>query len=269
MGKVITVASQKGGVGQTATVLNLGYSLSRLGPRVLLIDASPQAGMSMASGHKKQTSAGLLDLLKGRARERDVIVSSREGNLDFIGPGAVEAEEVLFYEKEALRANLSKVIKSLVKPYDYVLIDGPSGLSVVTYALMAVSTGVIVPVIPGSLAVRSLASMLKFFRRVHIRANRNLRLEGVVFSMTDLTSPNEVGLINAVREAFPPEVCYETVIPYDPVFEAANVKERPAAMIPEGSNAARAYLDLAVEIRLREIAENREGENNGASDGLF
>ncbi|MEW5734804.1 MAG: ParA family protein [Thermodesulfobacteriota bacterium] len=269
MAKVITVSSVKGGVGQTATVLNLGYSMSRLGPKVLVIDLAPQSGASLAANVKKKTAKGLLDLLKGTARTSEVLAASREGNLDFVGTGPLEAEEVIFFEKEAFRGNLTKAIRSITDKYDYVLLDTATGLSVVTYACMALSDSVLVPLAPTALAVKSLAAMLKFFRRVRARANRGLVLEGFLFTMADYTSPYEVSLINAVRDSFPPEACFETVIPYDPAFEAANARATVAAMLPEGQNAARAYLDLAVEMRLREMDETRKGREDGEADGLF
>ncbi|MDI6795380.1 MAG: ParA family protein [Desulfatibacillaceae bacterium] len=269
MPKVITVSSLKGGVGQTATVLNLGYSMSRLGPKVLVIDAAPQSGAGMASNARQKNSAGLLELLKGQAKAADVIVSAREGGLDFLGTGPVEAEEVIFFEKEAFRGNLTKIIRSVTEKYDYVFIDTATGLSVITYICMALSSSVIVPLAPNALAVKSLASMLKFFRRVRLRANRSLVLEGLLFTMTDHTSPYEVSLINDVRESFPPQIFFETVIPYDPAFEQANARATVLAMLPEGENAGRAYLDLAVEMRLREMAQTRKGFENGQDDGIF
>lgn len=269
MGKVISISSIKGGVGQTSAVLNLGYSMSRLGPRVLVIDAAPQSGATMAANVKKKTPAGLLNLMKGTARLADAIVSSNQANLDFLGSGPVEAEEVIFFEKEAFRGNLTKAIRSVTEGYDYVFIDTGTGLSVLTYACMALSDSVILPLAPTALAVRSIAAMLKFFRRVRVRANRKLLLEGFLFTMADYTSPYEVSLINSVRESFPPEAFFETVIPYDPAFEQANAKATVAAMLPEGDNAGRAYLDLAVEMRLREMAETRKGSENGEADGLF
>lgn len=269
MAKVITVASQKGGVGKTTTVLNLGYSLSRLGQKILVMDADPQGGIAIASNLKKRTTQGLVDILKGQEDPSKLIIPTKDDSMAFLGVGAMEPEEVMYYEKEALKGNLSKAIHAIAQQYETVLIDAPAGAGSIAYALLAVSNSVILPVNCRTMNMKTMAGILKLIQRVKARANKSLTLEGVVFTMMDEQSPYQREIQQEILQSFPPSIFFETVIPYDEMFEWASMRSVAVGMLPDGQEAARPYLDLAMELKVRELQSKMKGASNEDVEGLF
>ena len=146
MARVITVASQKGGVGKTTTVLNLGFSLSCLGQKVVLIDGDPQGGMTVASNLKKRTQSGLVNLLRNDSRFEDVVIPTRYETMALVGTGATDPKDALYFEKEARGGNLRKIIGSIAEGYDYAIIDAPAGMGSIAAVLLAMSNSVLIPV---------------------------------------------------------------------------------------------------------------------------
>ena len=269
MTKVITVASQKGGVGKTTTVLNLGYSLSRLGQKILVVDTDPQGGIAIASNLKKRTSQGLVDILKGEADPSRFIVPTKDNSMAFLGVGAMEPEEVMFYEKEALKGNLSKTLHAINQQYETVILDAPAGTGSIVYALLAISSSVILPVNCRTMNMKTMTGILKLIQRVKARANKGLSLEGVVFTMVDTQSPYQREIHQEILQSFPPSIFFETVIPYDEMFEWASMRSVAVGMLPDGQEAARPYLDLAMELKVRELQSKMKGAHDEDVEGLF
>jgi len=123
MGKIIAIASQKGGVGKTTTALNLGYCMTRFGSKVLLIDGDPQGGMSIASNLSTQTNLGLMNLVKNTAKANEIVLTTRDKTMGILGLGRLQPDDVLLLENEARTGNLGMLIRTLTKGYDYIIID--------------------------------------------------------------------------------------------------------------------------------------------------
>jgi chromosome partitioning protein len=266
MGKIITVACHKGGVGKTTTALNLGFSLSRFGQKVLLIDADPQGAMAIVSNLKKRTAQGLVNLLRNEAKPEDIIIFTKDRTMAMVGSGVVEPEDVFFFEREARTGNLGKAIRSIVKGYDYILMDSPAGTGNVVTALLGISNSVVMPITCRTIAIRTLPSFLKLIQRIREKFNPELRIEGVVVTMVD---PNFPRSCEELKEALPPSVLFETEIPFDEYFETASIKSAPVAMLPGGEIASRSYMNLAVELKTREMGEKKKGIGDEEIEGLF
>jgi chromosome partitioning protein len=269
MGKIITVSSHKGGVGKTTTVLNLGYSLSRLGQKVLLVDADPQGGMTIASNLKKQTTLGLVDLQRDPSKAASIIMPTRDQTMALVGTGISEPKDVFFFEKEVRKGNLGKSIRSMAGMYDYAFIDAPAGIGSVVTMLLAISDSVLIPMNCRTLAVKTFPSFLRLIQNVKGKINSDLRLEGVLMTMMDHKNPSELKVGEEVRSAFPQAVFFETIIPFDDYFEKSNASALPVAFLPEAKEATRSYMDLALELKIRETQDSARGESDEQVEGLF
>ena len=266
MGKIIMIASQKGGVGKTTTALNLGFSLSRFGGRVLLVDADVQGSLAVASNLRKRTDKGLIDVLKGNAEPKEVIATTRDGGMSVVGMGSPRTDDVMFFEEEAKKGNVGGLLRKLAVDFQYTLIDAPSGIGGTVTTLMGASDGVIATVQTKALAIKTLPSFLRAYQWSRDNLNRSLRFEGVLLTMVDEGSVLERQSFDEVKRAIPSEFFFGTWIPLNPVFEEATMRAIPVALLPEGQAAARPYIDLALEMRNRHAAE---GAHDAETAGLF
>lgn len=267
MGRTISIASQKGGVGKTTTALNLGYSLCRLGHRVLLVDCDPQGGMALATNLRKRTSAGLIDMMRDGAPVSDVVMTTRNPALAVAGIGRLEPEEVFFLEQAARAGGFGYALKKVGEGFDYTILDAPAGVGAIVTAALSASDGVLLTVVPRVLTLKSLPSFLSLVRHVREGGNPDLALEGVLVTMFS-GSESDTAITRELRESFPPEVFFRTMIPLDDTFEQASIRSVPVALQAGGDEAAKRYRELALELKERELL--REG---GSDDehlaGLF
>ncbi len=269
MGRIISVASAKGGVGKTTTVLNLGYGLSLFAGRVLLVDADPQAGLANASNVRAKNQQGLVDLVLGQCDVDDVVTPTRSPNLSVTGFGDSGPAGLSSFEQGAASGRLAQMIGVLAQGYDYVLLDAPAGLSGVTRALLEASQGLLIPVQARSLAVKTLPALLRLMQAVRQEANPDLALEGVVITMLDYLSSAEHDISQSIRETLPPGALLRTVIPRNGQFERASMETVPVAVLPEAERSAKAYMDLALELKSRELSRLAAGKEDGGELGLF
>jgi len=261
MGRIIAVASQKGGVGKTTTVLNLGFALSRQGVRVLMIDGDPQGGLSLATNVRRRAKAGLVEALRQRLPAQDVVTLTRDGLLGMVAMGAAEPDDVAFLEQASQGLALPRLVQDLARTFDYVLVDVPGGVGSLSRGLLSSAQTAIATISCRALAVRSLPAFLKTFRSVATYADPPLRLSGLLVTMVNPRDEAQLALLSQLRETLPAGTLFETVIPEDPRFESASLRSLPVGMMPGGAAAARPYLDLSTELRARE-----EQGAQGASD---
>ncbi len=264
MGKIVAIASQKGGVGKTTTALNLGFALSRLGGSVLLIDADPQGSLGVAVNLGRRAEQGLLHVLRGDARPADIVVHSRDGGLAIVGTGASHPDEYRELEQRIGDRNAPALVRSLAGPYSYTIVDAPSGVGGLMTGLLAACDSVILPVVPRALAVKTLPAFLKTIHQVRKGGHAKLRIDGIVLSMLRPDNPGDARVVEELKQSLPEDVFFETAIPHDDVFEEATARGLPVLLIPGGKAVARAYLDLALELRERAyVTEASDGETAG------
>ncbi len=269
MGRVLTVASQKGGVGKTTTALNLGYTLARLGHSVLLVDADPQGGMAIASNLKKRTDAGLVNLLKGDAGPEDIVVSTKDGSMSVVGSGVVVPNDTVRIEDAARDGQLRSAIEGLGDGFDYVFLDAPAGVGGIVTSLLSVSDGVILMLRCRSLVLKSLPIFLKLLRQVRDDHNPKLQLEGALVTMWKGDNELERQTLKELTGSIPEALFFRTVIPEDDNFEHASIKAVPVILLPGGRETARPYLELAMEMKERELLRGIGGDVDEQTDGLF
>ncbi len=269
MGKIITVASQKGGVGKTTTALNLAFGLSRLGGRTLIIDSDPQGGIAIASNLKKKTDRGLIDILKNECAPQDVVMYTRDGTLAVVGVGVLDPLDVVKLENEARRGNLGALVRALAEGFDYAIVDAPAGVGGIVTSMLGASDSVILAVHPRNLSLKTLPSFLKALKWTKRNFNPGLRLEGILLTMFDARNAAEAKALEEIKNVFPEEIFFKTAIPLDGRFEEASLRAVPVSMLPGGQEAARYYLDLTLELKERELFEKMKGDEDEDATGLF
>jgi chromosome partitioning protein len=273
MARVITVGSQKGGVGKSTTVLNLGYSLSRLGQRVLLVDADPQSGMSIASNLSRRAASGLVQILRGESDPLAAVTFARERTLAGLNTGIVDLEDAFYLENACRNGGLGAIFRALDGTFDYILIDGPAGVGSIVHGLLAASHAAILVVRCQTILVKSLPIFLKAVQYARQTDNPQLRLVGALMTMRDPKDALDEQLSRELQESFPASVFFKVQIPLDPVYEIASQRAVPVARLKsalEGARtAAQAYADLAIEFRERDEASRPGGVSDEDTEGLF
>ncbi len=266
MSKILAIASQKGGVGKTTTTLNLGFSLSRIGGPVLLVDGDPQGGLADASNLKARTSDGLIDVLRGDRKPSDVLMPTRDNTMAVVGVGAKCSGDVEELEQRA--EELGRIIRALSAGFDYTIVDVPAGIGRLVMSLLRASDSVIVALNPRPLAVRSLPGLLRLLAEL-ADTGSPVSFEGVVVTMMDHASEVEAKLYQRLRDELPDEGVFDAVIPYDRLFEKASLKAVPVAMLAGASDLARAYMDVAMELKARELRDQTGEVTDDSVVGLF
>lgn len=265
MGRIVTIASQKGGVGKTTTALNLAYSLSRLGGPVLVVDTDPQGSLTVATNLRKRTGLGLASALRKECAAGDVVMTSRVGGLHIAGAGAADPQEVAAFEQAARSGELCALVKALSAPYAYTVVDAPSGVGCITAALLDASHSIVLPIQPRSLAIKTLPAFVKAVRQARV-GNPRVRIEGILVTMYDQRNAADQAAMQEIRASFPEELVFRVSVPRDDLFEQASLRCVPAMLLPGGESAARPYFELALELWERDRV--READDAEVA-GLF
>jgi chromosome partitioning protein len=259
MSRVVAVANQKGGVGKTTTTINLAASLAASGRRVLLVDVDPQANLTSGVGQKGHASAAgtVYDALTAEASVHDAVpfvVPTGLENLSLIPAdqnltGAEIEMVALPHREERLRTLLSSVRNQ----YDYVFIDCPPSLGLLTLNALVAADAVLIPLHCEYFALEGLADLVATMRRVRAALNPNLDIEGVLLTMFDERTSLGRQVAADVREFFKDKV-FRTVIPRNIRLGEAPSHGVPVIVYDVKSRGAEAYLALAREVLERAAA---------------
>ena len=250
MVRILAIANQKGGVGKTTTAINLGASLAIIGHRVLLVDTDPQGNTSSGVGIKKaEVKQCIYDVLVGDVSLEDVIITSDVKNLDVV-PATIQlaGAEIELVSTISRERRLENALETVSERYDFIIIDCPPSLGIITLNALTAANGLLIPVQCEFYALEGLTQLLNTVKLVQRHLNKNLEIEGVLLTMYDARTNLGQQVIAEVKKHFGPQV-YQTVIPRNVRLSEAPSYGQPAVIYDVKSKGAEAYIELAKEVK--------------------
>lgn len=249
MGRIIAIANQKGGVGKTTTAINLSACLAEKGQKVLAIDMDPQGNMSSGLGiDKNSVEKTIYDMIIGEAEVEEVLQRETIENLDILPANvdlsAAEIELIGVEEKEYIVRNSIQKIRD---NYDYVVIDCPPSLSMLTINAMTTADSVLVPIQCEYYALEGLSQLIHTVELVKERLNPILEIEGVVFTMYDARTNLSLQVVENVKDNLQQNI-YKTIIPRNIRLAEAPSYGMPINQYDAKSAGADSYMRLADEV---------------------
>ena len=252
MGQTIACVNQKGGVGKTTSVVNVATYLALAGDHVLVIDVDPQGNATSGFGIARESLKGTLyDALMGEASLRDVVVPTGIDRLDLVPSSvALAGAEVELAPLEQRERRLRRLVHELADDYDFVVLDCPPSLGLLTVNALTAADSVLIPIQSEYYALEGLTQLIATVNLVRDNLNPALDIHGVVLTMFDGRTNLSSDVASEVRRHLGPAV-FDTVVPRNVRLSEAPSYGRPIAMHAPGSTGAIAYEKLAHEIRRR------------------
>ena len=266
MGKIIAIVNQKGGVGKTTTSINLSASLGMLGKRVLMVDLDPQGNATTGVGvDKKGINNSIYEVLTLRSSIYDAIIKTKSIGLDvipaYLNLAGVEME-LIELEKKYRETNqkinrvmrLKDELNKVKDRYDFILIDCPPSLGILTTNALAAADSVLIPVQCEYYALEGIMQLINTIMLAQRKVNPNLDIEGVLLTMLSVNTNLGLEVISSIKEFFKERV-YDTIIPR--LIKLAEAPSHGKTILdydPRGKG-AKAYLNLAKEVILRNGTE--------------
>ena len=255
MGRIIAVANQKGGVGKATTAINLSSCLAELGKKVLTIDIDPQGNTTSGFGvDKNSVDNTLYELLLGQAETKNTIIKNVVENVDLIPSNMnLSGSEIELIGVENKEYILKEITDKIRRKYDYIIMDCPPSLSMLTINALTAATSVLVPIQCEYYALEGLSQLVHTIELVKERLNKRLKIEGVVFTMYDARTNLSLQVVENVKDNLQQNI-YKTIIPRNVRLAEAPSYGQPINIYDPKSAGAESYRLLAEEVI------NREGE---------
>ena len=254
MGKIISLVNQKGGVGKTTTSINLAAALGYYGMKTLLIDLDPQGNASTGLGIDKDMKNSIYEVLLDRVEIEDAIVKTKFKNLSLltstINLAGIDIELINRSNREPdfiKNAQLKKHLSKIRDRYDYIIIDCPPSLGILTTNALTASDSVIIPVQCEFFALEGIRQLLNTIMLVQKNLNPSLDIEGVLLTMLDARTNLGIEVVNEIRSYFRERV-YDTIIPRLVKLSEAPSYGKPIHAYDSTSKGSLAYLNLAKEV---------------------
>jgi chromosome partitioning protein len=257
MGKVIAIFNQKGGVGKTTTAVNLSAALASFGKKILLVDNDPQGNLTSGVGLDKfKMTNNIYSVIIGEATLRESIKRTDFDNLDIL-PGSVnlagaEIELTTFERREYL---LKDQLDEVKDNYDYVFIDCPPSLGLLTINALVAVDSVIIPIQCEYYALEGVSQLLNTYQLIKERINQSIEIQGVLLSMFDARTNLSIQVVDEVKTHFK-NLVYRTMIPRNIKLAEAPSYGLPIIYYDSKSKGAEAYYDLASEFLEMEMGDD-------------
>ncbi len=249
MSKVIAIANQKGGVGKTTTAVNLAASLAELGRRVLIIDVDPQGNTTSGLGvDKRRCEKTVYDCLVNGVSMDEVVVPTAYENL-FVCPSNIDLSgaEIDLISVMGRENQLKNSIRPIREDYDFIFIDTPPSLGLITINTLTAADSVLIPIQCEFYALEGVSQLTNTIRRVKEALNPGITLEGVLLTMFDSRTNLSIQVVDEVKKFFPNKV-YKTIIPRNVRLSEAPGFGQPILSYDRGSKGAESYVNLAREL---------------------
>ncbi len=259
MGKIIAIANQKGGVGKTTTSVNLSTILAKKGKRVVLLDADPQGNATSGLGVEKDTGKSLYDVLINEEPVENTLQDTIEKNLK-ICPSSMNlaGAEVELVSQMSREHRLKEQLENVREDFDYIFIDCPPSLGLVTLNSFTAADSVMIPVQCEYYALEGLGQLINTINLVKKHLNKSLEIEGAVLTMYDIRTNLSNQVVKEVKRYFDDKV-YKTVIPRNVRLSEAPSFGMPISIFDPKSKGAKSYEKLAREfLKLQEGKDNKE-----------
>lgn len=260
MAKVIAIANQKGGVGKTTTTVNLGACLAAAEMKTLIVDLDPQGNASVAVGlpTSKFTNANIYHAMIGEENIETCIYETELPLLDICpSDNNLIGAEIELVQAFARETKLKNALETINSSYDYILIDCPPSLNLLTVNAMNAASSYIVPMQTEYFAMEGLAQLLNTVKLIKQNLNQNLKIEGILLTMYDGRNNLSKLVAEEIKNHFP-EDTFKTIIPRNVKLSECPSHGKPIITYDITSKGSEAYLSLAKEIILRDKAKSQE-----------
>lgn len=249
MSRIIAIANQKGGVGKTTTTVNLAACLSRLGKKVLLVDIDPQGNSTSGLGiDKRRCEKTVYDCLINEEKMENTAIPTAYENLD-ICPSNLDLSgaEIELISVMGRENRLKDSLAGVRDKYDYILIDTPPSLGLITINTLTAADSILIPIQCEFYALEGVSQLVETIKRIKKALNPSLFIQGIVMTMYDARTNLAVEVVDEVKRFFPGKV-YSTIIPRNVRLSEAPGFGRPIIYYDNSSKGAEAYMELAEEV---------------------
>ena len=258
MGRVIAIANQKGGVGKTTTTVNLAACLAKAGKKVLLVDIDPQGNSTSGLGvDKRRCEKTVYDCLINEDKMENVSIPTDYENL-YICPSNLDLSgaEIELISVIGRETRLKESLVNAREEFDYILIDSPPSLGLITVNTLTAADSIIIPIQCEFYALEGVSQLVETVKRIKKALNPTLFIQGIVMTMFDARTNLSMQVVDEVKRFFPGKV-YKTIIPRNVRISEAPGFGKPVIYYDESSKGAEAYTELAAEL-IAEALEEKE-----------